>query len=66
MAKHTNRICGKNLSWRRLLTVRHFEYEIQFRNIRIKITLIIIFQAASQKGDSVDRCQGLFPPFPFS
>ena len=54
MAKHTNRICGKNLSWRHLLTVRHFEYEIQFRNIRIKITLIITFQAANQKGDSND------------
>ena len=65
-AKHTKRISGKNLSWRRPLTGPHFEYEIQFHNVGIKITLIVTLQPANQKKESTSRCQGLFPPFPFS
>ena len=40
---------GKILSWCRLLTGSHFEYEIQFHNIRIEITLIVTMQPANRK-----------------
>ena len=49
LGKHTNRIAGKNNSWRRLLTGPQFEYEIQFLNVRIKISLIVTLQPANQK-----------------
>jgi len=63
-AKHTNRISGKSLSWRRLINGPHFEYEIQFHTAHIKITLIVTLQPVNQKKESTSQCQGLFPPFP--
>ena len=57
---------GKNLSWPRLLTARHFEYEGQFHNINIKITLTETFQPANQKKKIAGPMPGLFPALPFS
>ena len=50
--KHTNRISGKNLSWCILLTGIHFEYEIQFHNVRVKIALIVTLQPANTLADA--------------
>ena len=63
-AKHTNRISGKNLSWCRLQTGPHFEYEIQFHNVRIKLAFIYNI-ATSQSEKRIHRpMPGPFPALP--
>ena len=59
--KHTNRISGESLIWHQFHTDRNFEYEVQFHNIRIKITLIITFQTANLKAELMP---GSFPALP--
>ena len=49
MAKNTNRISGKILSWRRLLTVRHFVCKISHKNY------INFYISISQSERSLDR-----------
>ena len=58
-AEHTNRVSWKNLGGRRLLTRPYFEYEIQFHNFDIKITIIVTLQPANQM-------PGSFPARPIS
>ena len=59
MAKHTNRISGKILSWRRLLTVRHFVCKISHKNY------INFYISISQSERKLDRpMPGPFPAYP--